>query len=252
MISVIIVYNDVSIQESLTVRSLRNQTKKYELILIENIGNKNFNSAATALNAGAKESTGDYLMFVHQDVDLMDDRFLDKAEELLSSVENLGVAGVAGMSVNGLNNFDRQRNQIFQGIPKRLWGNAIESLERVQTLDECLLIIPRKVFEIIQFDEIASNNWHLYGVDYCLMVARQGLAVYVLPLPIYHQSAGDSAKVKPSFFRGSLSSDYFTSFETVRKKHRDHFECIYTTCAIYSTKYPVFIQRVMRMLLRLF
>jgi hypothetical protein len=190
-------------------------------------------------------------MFVHQDVDLMDDRFLERAEEMLSQVDNLGIAGVAGMSVNGVNDLDRQRNQIFQGIPKRVWGNEIKSLERVQTLDECLLIIPRKVFETIQFDEVTCSNWHLYGVDYCLMVVRQGLAVYALPLPIYHQSAGDSAKVKPNFFRGSLSSDYFTSFEAVRRKHRDHVECIYTTCATYNTKYPVFMQRVMRVLSRL-
>lgn len=251
MFSIIIVYNSLNIQDSLTVKSLRHQTAKYELILLENIGNRNFKSAAAALNSGASRATGDYLMFVHQDVDFLDNHFLEKARAMLKQVDDLGIAGVAGMSANGIDHHDRQRNIIYQGVPKRAWGNQIPKIERVQTLDECLLVVPRTVFEKNKFDEVTCDNWHLYGVDYCLNIASQGLAAYVLPMPIYHQSAGDSAKVRRNFFRGSLSPSYFSSFEAVRRKHKNHVDYIHATCASFNTSYPLLIQRGLRAVKRL-
>lgn len=250
MFSIIIVYNSLNIQDSLTLRSLRFQTEKHELILLENIGNRNFTSAAAALNAGASRATGDYLMFVHQDVDFLDERFLEKAGAILKQVDNLGIAGVAGMSENGADHHDRQRNLIYQGVPKRAWGNQIQKIERVQTLDECLLVVPRTVFEKNKFDDVTCDDWHLYGVDYCLTMAGQRLASYVLPMPIYHQSAGDSAKIKRNFLRGSLSPSYFRSFELVRRKHKIRVNNIHTTCASFNTKYPLLIQRAFRVLKR--
>ncbi len=250
MISIIIVYNDANIQDSLTVSSLRRQSKEYELILVENIDNQNFKSAAAALNAGARRSTGDYLMFVHQDVDLLDENFLERVADFLKQLDSLGVAGVAGMSESGTNYCDRQRNLIYHGVPKRIWGKELQSCERVQTLDECLLIIPSNVFEQLKFDDKSCDNWHLYGVDYCLTVAEQGLSAYVLPLPIYHQSAGDSAKIKRNLFWGSLSGDYFRSFEAVRRKHKNSVNFIHTTCESFDTKYPIFLQRGFRVVRR--
>jgi GT2 family glycosyltransferase len=251
MFSIIIVYNSVNIQASLTLNSLRRQTEEYELILLENIGNRNFKSAAAALNAGASSATGDFLMFVHQDVDFLDEQFLEKTRAMLEQIDDLGIAGVAGMSENGIDHHDRQRNLIYQGVPRRTWGNMIQKIERVQTLDECLLVIPRSVFKKTQFDEVTCDNWHLYGVDYCLTIAGDGLAAYVLPMFIYHQSAGDSAKVRNNFFRGSLSPSYFKSFEAVRRKHRNHIDNIHTTCASFSTNYPVLLQRAFRAVSRL-
>lgn len=251
MFSIIIVYNSSNIQASLTVNSLRRQSEEYELILLENVDNRNFKSAAAALNAGASRATGDFLMFVHQDVDFLDEHFLEKARAMLKQADDLGIAGVAGMSANGSDHHDRQRNLIYQGVPQRAWGSQIQKLERVQTLDECLLIVPRNVFEKNQFDETTCDNWHLYGVDYCLTMASQGLAAYVLPMLIYHQSAGDSAKVRRNLFRGSLSPSYFRSFEAVRRKHRNHVDNIHTTCASFNTRYPVLIQRGLRAVRRL-
>lgn len=251
MFSIVIVYNDSNIHDSLTLRSLRRQTAKHELILQENIGNHNFTSAATALNAGAARATGEFLMFMHQDVDLLDDRFLETAEEMLVAAVNLGIAGVAGMSESGSNHRERQRNRIYQGTPRRPWGEEIHKPERVQTLDECLLIVPREIFKTSQFDEKTCDNWHLYGADYCLTIAAKGKAAYVLPLPIYHLSSGDSAKVKSKLFSGSLSPDYFRTFEAVRRKHKQYVSHIHTTCASYATRYPIFTQRAIGMSKRL-
>lgn len=251
MISAVVVYNNEDIEESLIVRSLRRQSACHELLLIDNIGNKSFTSASAALNHGAKKTGGDYIMFVHQDVDLLNDDFLEKAEESLSKLCDLGIAGVAGISELGKTHRDRRRNLIYHGVPRKKWGKKIEEAECIHTLDECLLIVPRKVFERLPFDEETCDNWHLYGVDYCLSLAALGLKAYVLPLSIYHKSIGESARPHHRFVGGSLSADYVKSFEAVRKKHKRNIPVIHTSCGSFLTKWPVNVQRIFRWLHRL-
>ena len=67
MISIVCVFNDKKVLNEYLLESLKNQTAHYELILIDNTKNK-FKSASEALNYGAKNANGNYLMFVHQDV----------------------------------------------------------------------------------------------------------------------------------------------------------------------------------------
>ncbi len=68
------------------LKGLKNQTAHYELILIDNTKNK-FKSAANALNFGAKNANGNYLIFVHQDVLLCSDTWLEEAEKIIKSIE---------------------------------------------------------------------------------------------------------------------------------------------------------------------
>jgi GT2 family glycosyltransferase len=96
---------------------------------------------------------------------------------------------------------------------------------KVQTLDECLVIIPKSVFHTLQFDERVCDNWHLYVVDYCLSVNRLGLDVYFLPSYVYHQSTG---------INGNYSRGYRSTLKKLLKKHKNHFSQIYTTCGNWN------------------
>lgn len=252
MFSIVIVYNNPDIENSPSLRSLSTQNKKFQLILINNIKNNNYSSAAAALNAGATKAACDFIIFMHQDIDLLDDTFLEKAEFLVSNIANLGAAGIAGISQQGNSPKERQRNIIYHGVPRRVWGNPIAQPEQVQTLDECLIIVPRNVFNQFKFDEHTCNHWHLYGVDLCLTLAEKNLHIYALPLPVYHHSAGESAKPISIYFKGSLSGDYFKAFEAVRKKHRHSIDAIYTSCASYKTNQSIFFQRSVDFFKRLF
>ena len=108
MISVICVYNDDWILQNYLLKSLSEQKAGFELITIDN-GENRFASAAEALNYGGRKATGDYLLFVHQDVDLCSDSWLDSTENVLDTIPNLGVAGVAGVSENGATQLERFR-----------------------------------------------------------------------------------------------------------------------------------------------
>lgn len=233
MFSLVCLYNDEKILDSFLLRSLKNQSKKFQLILLDNTKGK-FKSAASGLNCGGRKAKGEYIIFVHQDVDFYLNKWLEKAENILDSIFNLGIAGIAGMSEEGKENRERGRNIIFHGEPKIAWswGNPIKKPTPVQTLDECLLIIPKSIFKILQFDEKTCDGWHLYGVDYCLSIKKLGYGVYAIPLPIYHRSAGSS-----------FSEEYFKTLAKVLKKHRWNYSRIYTTMGDFRTKMPLFLQR---------
>jgi GT2 family glycosyltransferase len=227
MISVICVYNNKEILDNFLLKSLNDQTTDFELILIDNSKNR-FNSAAEALNYGGKKAKGNYLMFIHQDVDFSSKSWLENGEKILNSLENLGVAGIAGKS--------RERkyiSNIKHGIPpKNISEDIITKPTLVQTIDECLFIIPRKLFDKMKFDYVTCNHWHLYGVDYCLQLKIKGYEIYVLPLFLYHRSSGFS-----------LSIEYEHTLKRLMKKYRTKYVMIFTTMGDWLTFYPLYFQK---------
>ena len=227
MISIVCVYNDGKILNDYLLKSLKNQTVDYELITVDNTEGK-YKSAAEALNHGGRRAKGKYIMFVHQDVDLTSNSWLKEVEKMLDSLQDLGIAGVAGKKdERGV------MTVIKHGNPPEPAGSiTIKKPEEVQTLDECLTIVPKPVFDVLQFDEKVCDNWHLYAVDYCLSVKKLGFDVYAIPMFVYHRSAAYS-----------FSEKYYLTLEKVLKKHKKHYKQIYTTMGDWSTLYPLNIQR---------
>lgn len=229
MISIVCVYNKKDVLDEFLIKSLKNQSAEYELILMDNTNGK-FNSAAEALNEGGSKAKGDYLMFVHQDVDLKSDTWLEDAERTLNSLDNLGIAGVAGRS-----KFEKEltTNIMHDMPPVFVSPFRMKSPEKVQTLDECLVVIPRSVFDSVKFDEKTCDDWHLYGVDYSLSIKTEGYEVYAIPLSIYHSSPGNS-----------FSENYGKTLEKLLKKHEKYHNAIYTSMGEWVTFYPLKIQEL--------
>jgi hypothetical protein len=255
MISVICVCNDQQILQECLLKSLSEQETACETIIIDNTQNR-FKSAAEALNWGGSQAVGDYLMFVHQDVDLSGS-FFDGMEALLDSLSDLGVAGVAGTSeragpfVERCSNAihgrgpARFRNAITHGPQRVQFGKPIREPEPVQTLDECLVIIPKSIFRMMQFDEVTCDGWHLYAVDYCLSVRAQGFGVYAIPKLVHHQSIGHKEKSALEMIAslGLQSEEYYGTLEHVLKKHQDGYKWIHTSCGSWDTASLLKLQR---------
>ncbi len=232
MISIICAYNSKAILEDFLLKGLKDQTAEYELVLVDNTTGM-FPSAAEALNYGATKAKGTYLLFAHQDIDLVSKTWLEEAENILDLLTDLGIAGVAGKSESELEII----SNIEHGIPPR-WvrgtkGRGIIHPERVQTLDECLVIVPRTIFDMAKFDAKSCDGWHLYAVDYCLSIKRLGLKAYVLPMYLYHASAGNS-----------MSDSYFATLERVLKKHKNHCGPIHTSVLNWNPRYPLSINKL--------
>lgn len=224
MISVICVYNNKEILENFLLKSLDEQNYDYQLILVDNSSNK-FESAAQALNYGANKAKHSYLMFIHQDILITDDNWLEELENSLNSLDKLGVAGVAGK----IPKYQSVVTNITQGIPPHPVSPCqITEPKQAQTVDECLFIIPKSVYNEIQFDEDTCHDWHLYGVDLCLEAKELDYNVYILPLSVYHRSPGHS-----------MSSEYDITLQKLLKKHRKYFRIISTTMGEWTTFYSL-------------
>jgi SAM-dependent methyltransferase len=185
MISVVCVYNKERTLKDVLLKSLERQTVRYELITLDNRDNR-YRSAAAAFNCGGERARGEYIMFAHQDMWLGSNSWLEDVERILESIPDLGVAGVAGMSEKGGNNSERRRWSIEEFGEPVPGGLPVQKPEEVQTLDECLLVVPKSVFRKLRFDEKTFDGWHCYGADYCLSIRQLGLKAYVIPARSSH------------------------------------------------------------------
>lgn len=229
MISIVCTCNDSYILENYLKLGLEKQSTNFELIVIED-SKTNFKSAAEALNHGGKMAKGEYIVFAHQDVLMESSTWLLDMEKILIELPNFGVAGIAGKSEDSsevVTNVKHGNNPHFAGKVQ------IDKPVKVQTLDECLLIVPKTVFERQKFDEVTCDGWHLYGVDYCLMIKQIGLDVYVLPLPIIHKSSGDP-----------FADEYYRILGKLFTKYRTNYRIIHTTVSDWNTTYPVKYEKI--------
>lgn len=203
--------------ENFLLESLKRQNINYELILINNVNNE-FTSAAKALNYAATKATGDYLLFVHQDIFFYDNNILKNLLHYAQSRPN-AIIGTAGRSAG-----NETLANIFHGIPPRPAGKRIDGIHKVETVDESLFLIDRNLFKKIKFDEKTINGWHLYAVDYCLEAKKYGYSSYVVGIDnIYHRSPGFS-----------FNHQYFLILKQIIHKYRK-MKYIYTTMGKWPT-----------------
>lgn len=231
MISIICVFNNIDKLKQCLLDHLEKQTTNYELILLDNV-DKKFKSAAEALNYGGSQANGEYLMFVHQDIELHSNIWLQETEEILNGLHNVGIVGVAGIA----NKKTKVVSNIKHGNPPTLAGDTqLFHPLRVQTVDECLFFIPKNLFLIYHFDEINCHDWHLYAVDYSLSINIKGFSAYVIPQFVFHNSLGLS-----------MSPKYYITMRNLLKKHKKYYRIIYTTMGTWYSYYPIELQMIVK------
>jgi hypothetical protein len=220
--------------------SLARQGHPHQLIALDNRAGR-FPSAAAALNEGIRQASGDPLFFAHQDVCFEAGDWLDRAAAYLQSLPDVGIAGVAGARALQHGHGREIVSNIEDSSPPQRTGHvSLERPEVVDTVDECAFLVPGDVCRRIAFDETTCDGWHLYAVDYSLMVRRAGLVAYALPLPLYHQSGGAVVRV---IGVETYERAYFRTLRRVLAKHAGAFDRLHTTCGSWSTQQSLIAQR---------
>lgn len=150
-------------------------------------------------NVGYKED--DILVFVHEDVKILDQYFAEKLEMIFKDRSDIGLIGVAGTDEYTENGGwwqspqDKLHGHIFQEknngkIDHMVWNN-IGYFDNVVTVDGCLFAIRGKLFKDgLRFDHQTYNNFDFYDVDICLSVLEMGYKVSVADILIQHKSMG--------------------------------------------------------------
>lgn len=215
--SIISAYNNRKILNDMLIKSLSNQTfNDYELILVDS-KQMNFSSASSALNYGASIAKGEYLIFVHQDVEFLNNTSLYSLKKICDTYK-FGIAGVAGIRKKE----KKVLSSVKHGLDRTQAGIKNEEILEVDGLDECLFVIKKSDFLEFTF---YGKTWHLYAPDYCAKCKRRNEKILLIPIQIYHLSPGLS-----------MSLDYFDALYNFGKINKD-IKVIYTTMGIWKNNF---------------
>ena len=215
-ISIICVHNNEQSFESMLNKSLKNQNIEFELIALNN-SNKEFSSAAKALNHGAEIASGDILIFSHQDVYIKE---VDGIEKLAKAIEKTDVGDIVG--VVGV----REKSKIYYSnltdgpqYDERIIESYKENeLIEVSSIDEVMFGMKKDTWLEHRFDENLCDNWHLYAVEQSLYARKHGHHVLVCPIQLHH------------FSHGTITISYMNGLRRLCEAYHDDFKYIWTTC----------------------
>jgi len=218
LVSVICVYNNLDVLKNCLLVGLEKQSIDFEFIGVDNRSNT-FKCAAQALNFGFKKSSGKYLVFVHQDLLLLEDNFLERVINIFQEFGD-NVLGIAG------NKFGDPK--VYSNIEHSEHGRKVgyyhvKDPVTVDTLDEVLFAIPSDIFRLVMFDERTCFDWHLYAVDLCLNLKMFNVPSIVISCNAFHLS------------NGKLNRKFFDTLKLLIAKHRSKFKQITTTCVNIHT-----------------
>ncbi len=164
---------------------------------------RDFRSAASAYNSGLDATSGEIVVFLHQDVYLplgWEARLLAQIEALETVDRNWGVIGVYGVRDNGTH-----LGRVWSSGLNRELGGQFDAPEKALGIDELVIVIRRS--SGLRFDE-GLPGFHLYGADICQTARSNRLGVYVICAPVIHNSV-------PVY---TLAGAYKVAYAHIRRK----------------------------------
>jgi glycosyltransferase involved in cell wall biosynthesis len=165
----------------------------------EIIGIHDATSLAEGYNRGMARSSGDILIFSHDDILLLDPDFAAKISERLKTYDILGFAGT-----------DRLITATWYGAgppwlhgavanPKKTFLNLsvfgvsdYPVIGNIQAIDGLLMIATRETAQAVGFDAATFDAFHLYDLDFSFSAWLMGKKLGVCcDIPVIHESAGN-------------------------------------------------------------
>jgi len=201
-VSIICVFNDEPVRVQCLDSSIerhRSEVDDLDYVVVDNRDGA-FSSAGAAFNIGASRARHDHLVFVHQDVVLHSLTALERAAAALEADHGIGLVGAIGVERGG---------RLVGRIRDRgaLLGEHADGPVEVDSIDEVLFIVPRRVFDRERLSEAPNLAWHAYAVEYGLRLRRQGLRACVVDVPLTHNSLSTNVEHLDAAY-GEIASAY--------------------------------------------
>ena len=214
--------NNQDVLNNILISSLKEQNyTDYELIVIDTV-QEHFTSASAALNAGVAGCRGEIVLFLHHDVSFNSpDALGDVVQQLGALGRGYALLGFAGVVEGEYGKSFRMNIQC--GEDRTGPDHPMKETEPCFAVDECGFALKRDVVEQYGFYDL-GDSWHLYAVELCLRLKKDGYQVGVIPADAWHHSYGDT------------NVDYYQKLWKLCKLYRDDFDTIYTCCAVTRTK----------------
>lgn len=225
MISLIVARNDNKIFHEYLNESLQLFRKNNtEFKLYEIYNSETLNSMYTKYNEGidlANPNDDDILVFIHEDVKILDLNFFNKLYLIFQKRENVGVIGIVGtkeLDINGwwINDRKHHVGRWIQGYDDGTQREMIRKIgydENMLVVDGCCFAVRGKVAKRIRFlDKVFPEFYHFYDYSYCISVIEAGWKVAVADILIYHKSEGalpsNWHNAKETFFKFYSNKKY--------------------------------------------
>jgi hypothetical protein len=159
-----------------------------------------FRSYNLILDAVAGREDLEALVLVHQDAEIVDDRFCSKLRAALADGE-VGLVGCVGAidvrniawwegSVTWASFVHRYREYGGGEIPSLTWNDAerpaYARTGEVETLDGFVLALSPWAVRNLRFDEGLGSQIHGYDLDFCLQVREAGRKVMTADFKVVH------------------------------------------------------------------
>lgn len=181
----------------------------YEIVVINNDVERL--SLSKAYNKGGKMSKFDYLLFVHEDVEFLQNCWGEKLIRILKDIE-VGIVGIAGSTYlpsvpsgwylpkEGLNNVFIHQGFKYKEASIRI-DNEGEDMTPVFLLDGVFLAMRKNVWEEFPFNE-NLDGFHAYDIDISQRVSTKYKNIFTKQVSIIHHSEG---KVDKHYFDSILA-----------------------------------------------
>ncbi|HLN28151.1 MAG TPA: glycosyltransferase [Gemmataceae bacterium] len=158
-------------------------------------------------NAGAEQTDGEILIFIHDDVQLLGNRHALRLPLELLQDPSTGFVGVAGSrtvltdgglwcrretiaETRGMAGHPSPENEF--GLHWNVWPHiSCAVFGRVAVLDGVMLMCHRRTFDKLGgFAAGCYQGFHFYDIDITFRAALAQLANYAVPFPLFHASVG--------------------------------------------------------------
>ena len=222
LFSIVTIVNKPDVFQTFKSELQKQNGVRYELIPIWNDHNQ-FDSARAAYNSYLPKLHGDYVVFLHPDINFLQSNSLLLILQQVVNLPNLGVAGIAGSPWQHEGRHAYIVSTIVQGKAKKRIGKYIDKPTKVQTVDESFFVMKHQYLADHPFSSL--KGWHMYAVEQSLQAELDGLDNYVVPAKIWHDSTG-----------GSEDRSYVVTGKKIIKKYGQHFPYINTTVTKWETQ----------------
>lgn len=197
----------------------------YEVIAIDN--SKNRYNIFQAYNEGVRQSVGDILCFMHDDIMFHSENWGNRVYEYFNTYSNLGCLGIAGshMMLNTPSSFWHSAASCFHYYSRDMEGNLEliswpkeinpDVLTQLASVDGCWMCIRKSLFETIRFDDTLYDGFHCYDSDICMQIIQAGYDIGIAyGVDVEHNR------------RGTQDDSYFKSIRKWHEKWKDHLPVV--------------------------
>jgi tetratricopeptide (TPR) repeat protein len=187
---------------SVTPEKFARVTQNYAELLAgeayEIIGIHDAKSLCEGYNRGVAQSSGEILIFCHDDIEILTADFKDKLRRQLAAYDVIGVAGTSRLigqswAMAGWPHLHGQVLHLRPGTngPCELCVYGPPALAPIQAMDGLFFAARRRVLETVMFDEKIFDGFHLYDLDFTFSAYLAGFKLGVCnDIAIAHHSMG--------------------------------------------------------------